>query len=244
MSAHLLRSRKFAPLFWCQFFAAFNDTYLKSALTFIVIAKLAPATANTLTLVGSILLTAPPFLLAALGGEWADRYDKARVAQWLKLVEFGAVAIAAAGFVFESVPLLFTALAMFGVLSALFGPVKYGILPDHLTKEQLPGGNALVEGATFIAAILGPTVAAIATRSTDRYALGSRLVHPLRGDRLRLGASHPADRPGRAQPEGRSQPAALDLASRRNAACRQEALAGRHHYQPVLVDGRRRLQRC
>ena len=174
MSAHLLKSRKFAPLFWCQFFAAFNDTYLKSALTFIVIAKLAPDAANTLTLVGSILLTAPPFLLAALGGEWADRYDKAKVAQWLKLVEFGAVAIAAGGFVFESVPLLFVALAMFGVLSALFGPVKYGILPDHLTKEQLPGGNALVEGATFIAAILGPTVAALATRSTGdmRWAAG------------------------------------------------------------------------
>ena len=166
MSAHLLRSRNFAPLFWCQFFAAFNDTYLKAALTFIVVAKLAPATANTLTLVGSILLTAPPFLLAALGGEWADRYDKAKVAQRLKLVEFGAVAIAGTGFVLQSVPLLFIALAMFGVLSALFGPVKYGILPDHLTKQQLPGGNALVEGATFIAAILGPTVAAIATRST------------------------------------------------------------------------------
>ncbi len=174
MSAHLLRSRKFAPLFWCQFFAAFNDTYLKSALTFIVVAKLAPAAANTLTLVGSILLTAPPFLLAALGGQWADRYDKAKVAQWLKLVEFGAVAIAAAGFVFGSVPLLFIALAMFGVLSALFGPVKYGILPDHLTKAELPGGNALVEGATFIAAILGPTAAALATRSTHdmRWAAG------------------------------------------------------------------------
>ena len=166
MSAHLLRSRKFAPLFWCQFFAAFNDTYLKSALTFIVVAKLAPAAANTLTLVGSILLTAPPFLLAALGGQWADRYDKAKVAQWLKLVEFGAVAIAAASFVFQSVSLLFIALAMFGVLSALFGPVKYGILPDHLAKSELPGGNALVEGATFIAAILGPTAAAIATRTT------------------------------------------------------------------------------
>ena len=178
MSAHLLRSRKFAPLFWCQFFAAFNDTYLKSALTFIVVAKLAPQAANTLTLVGSILLTAPPFLLAALGGQWADRYDKARVAQWLKLVEFGAVAIAAAGFVVGSVPLLFVALAMFGVLSALFGPVKYGILPDHLTKAELPGGNALVEGATFIAAILGPTAAALATRTTHdmRWAAGLCIV--------------------------------------------------------------------
>ena len=164
MSGHLLTNRKFAPLFWCQFFAAFNDTYLKAALTFLVIFQLAPDAAKTLTLVGTVLLTAPAFLLSALGGEWADRYDKAKVAQRLKLVEFGAVAIAATGFVLHSLPLLFTALGLFGILSALFGPVKYGILPDQLTVQQLPGGNALVEGATFIAAILGPTVAALASR--------------------------------------------------------------------------------
>lgn len=167
MRGHLLTSRKFAPLFWCQFFAAFNDTYLKSALSFLVLSQLAPDNANTLNLLGAILLSAPPFLLAALGGEWADRYDKAKVAQWLKLVEFGAVAIACAGFVFHQIALLFVALAMFGLLSALFGPVKYGILPDHLTRQQLPGANALVEGATFLAAILGPTVAAIAVRQMN-----------------------------------------------------------------------------
>ena len=179
MSGHLLTNRKFAPLFWCQFFAAFNDTYLKAALTFIVVAKLAPGDANTMTLVGSVLLTAPPLFLAALGGEWADRYDKAKVAQWLKLVEFGAVALAGAGFLLQSLPMLFVALGMFGLLSALFGPVKYGILPDHLTKQQLPGANALIEGATFIAAIIGPTVAAIATRSAGgdmRWAAGLCLL--------------------------------------------------------------------
>ena len=65
-------------MFWCQFFSAFNDTYLKSALTFLVIFRLAPETAKSLTLVGTVLLTAPAFLLSALGGEWADRYDKAK----------------------------------------------------------------------------------------------------------------------------------------------------------------------
>lgn len=161
MVAQLLRSRRFAPLFWCQFFAAFNDTYFKSALTFLAIFKLAPDQAKLLTLLGTVLLTGPAFLLSALGGEWADRYDKARMAQRLKLVEFGGVALAGVGFLTQSLPILFVTLALFGVLSALFGPIKYGILPDHLTKEELASGNALVEGATFIAAILGPTVAAL-----------------------------------------------------------------------------------
>ena len=164
MSGHLLANRKFAPLFWCQFFAAFNDTYLKAAVTFLALFQLAPEAAKSLTLLGTVMLTLPAFFLSALGGEWADRYDKARMAQRLKLAEFVAVAIAGAGFILHSFPLLFLALGLFGVLSAFFGPVKYGILPDHLTVRQLPGGNALVEGATFIAAILGPTVAAIVSR--------------------------------------------------------------------------------
>jgi acyl-[acyl-carrier-protein]-phospholipid O-acyltransferase/long-chain-fatty-acid--[acyl-carrier-protein] ligase len=159
-----MTSRKFAPLFWCQFFAAFNDTYLKAALTFLLIFQLAPDRAKLLTLIGTVLLTAPAFFLSGLGGEWADRYDKAKVGQRLKLVEFGAVAIACLGFLLPSLPLLFVALAAFGILSALFGPVKYGILPDHLSREDLPGGNALVEGATFIAVILATTVAAISSQ--------------------------------------------------------------------------------
>ena len=47
---------------------------------------------------------------------------------------------------------------MFGVISALFGPIKYGILPDHLERKELPRANAWIEAATF-AAILGGTIA-------------------------------------------------------------------------------------
>ena len=63
--------------------------------------------------------------------------------------------IAVAGFVTRSILVLFVALAGFGVIAALFGPIKYGILPDHLGREQLPAANALIEGATFIAILTG-----------------------------------------------------------------------------------------
>ena len=61
-------------------------------------------------------------------------------------------------------PLLFVALFLFGVIAALFGPIKYGILPDHLARSELPAGNALVEGATFIAILLGTIVGGIAAK--------------------------------------------------------------------------------
>ena len=151
-------------MFWCQFFAAFNDNFLKTALVFLILFhRGGDNPAALITLAGAIFI-APYFILSALGGELADRYDKARVAQRLKFVEMFVAAFAVFGYARQSVPLLFVALAGFGVLAALFGPIKYGILPDHLKREQLPAGNALVEGATFIAIITGTVAGGLAAR--------------------------------------------------------------------------------
>jgi acyl-[acyl-carrier-protein]-phospholipid O-acyltransferase / long-chain-fatty-acid--[acyl-carrier-protein] ligase len=94
-------------------------------------------------------------LLSALGGELADSHDKALVARSLKFAEIFIQLVAAAGFYFSSLPLLYLSLFGLGVIAALFGPIKYGILPDHLRREELVPGNALVEGATFAAIICG-----------------------------------------------------------------------------------------
>jgi acyl-[acyl-carrier-protein]-phospholipid O-acyltransferase/long-chain-fatty-acid--[acyl-carrier-protein] ligase len=158
MSQSLLASRRFAPLFWCQFFSAFNDNFLKNALALLILFRIGGQAGEALvTLAGGVII-APFFLLSALGGELADRLDKALVARLLKLTEIGAATIAVAGFQLNSLPLLFLALFLFGLIGALFGPIKYGILPDHLKREELPAGNALIEGATFLA-ILGGTIA-------------------------------------------------------------------------------------
>jgi acyl-[acyl-carrier-protein]-phospholipid O-acyltransferase/long-chain-fatty-acid--[acyl-carrier-protein] ligase len=167
MDRPLLTERRFAPLFWCQFFSAFNDNFLKNALLFLILWGTAaqaaahvgpPNSSAALVTVAGAFFIAPFFLLSALGGELADRFDKALLAQRLKLAEIGAAVIAVVGFLMQSIPVLFVALFTFGTISALFGPVKYGILPDHLPRHRLTAANALVEGATFLA-ILGGTVA-------------------------------------------------------------------------------------
>ena len=164
MPPPLMLSRRFAPLFWCQFFAAFNDNFLKTALVFLILFRSGAADAEALITLASAIFIAPYFFLSALGGELADRHDKARVAQWLKFFEIFVAALAVLGFALQSVPILFGALACFGVIAALFGPIKYGILPDHLRREELPTGNALVEGATFVAILIGTIVGGIAAR--------------------------------------------------------------------------------
>ncbi|MEM9027458.1 MAG: MFS transporter, partial [Pseudomonadota bacterium] len=154
MFQSLMGSRRFAPIFWCQFLSALNDNFLKTALVILILYQIGESQGATLVTLAGATLVAPFFFLSALGGELADKFDKAKVARWIKITEFPIAVLAAGGFVFANVPMLFTALFGFGCMAALFGPIKYGILPDHLETRELPAANALVEGATFLA-ILG-----------------------------------------------------------------------------------------
>ena len=176
MTPPLLLSRRFLPLFCCQFFAAFNDNFLKTALVFLILFRSEAADAEALITLAGAIFIAPYFLLSALGGGLADRHDKARVAQWLKFVEMFVAALAVVGYARHSLAVLFAALFGFGVLGSLFGPIKYGILPDHLKREQLPSGNALVEGATFIAILTGTIVGGVASRGHDVASFAPLLI--------------------------------------------------------------------
>jgi acyl-[acyl-carrier-protein]-phospholipid O-acyltransferase / long-chain-fatty-acid--[acyl-carrier-protein] ligase len=164
MFTSLMTTRRFVPLFVCQFFAAFGDNFLRAALLFLIAYHVAEPTSGSLIQVAGAVFMAPYFFLSSLAGEIADRYDKAWVAQRIKFVEMGAALIAVAGFATHHILLLFIALFLFGTLGALFGPVKYGMLPDQLAREELPAGNALIEGGTFLAILFGTIMAGIAAK--------------------------------------------------------------------------------
>src|ERR1700759_3405499 len=155
MIKELMTTRRFAPLFWAQFFSALNDNVLKNALVIILLYGVTAGHGDALVTVAGAVFIFPFFILSGLGGEIADKYVKSVVARRLKFAEIFAACFAAAGFFLHSVPLLFVALALFGIVAALFGPVKYGILPDQLSTAELSTGNALVEGATFMAILIG-----------------------------------------------------------------------------------------
>jgi acyl-[acyl-carrier-protein]-phospholipid O-acyltransferase/long-chain-fatty-acid--[acyl-carrier-protein] ligase len=176
MFQQLMTSRRFAPIFWCQLFSALNDNFLKNALVIIILYHTATGQSGALVTLAGGLLVAPFLVFSALGGELADKYDKAIVARRLKLAEVPIAGIAAVGFLLHSVPLLFLALTLFGVMAALFGPIKYGILPDHLATEELPAGNALVEGATFVAILAGTLAGGLAAADQGNAGLVAAIV--------------------------------------------------------------------
>lgn len=149
----LMMSRRFAPLFWCQFFSAFNDNFVRNMLAMLILFRFGGENASLKILFAMIVFILPAIPLSALGGEIADSHDKALIARRLKFAEIFIQLISAAGFAFSSPTLLYVALFGLGVIASLFGPIKYGILPDHLKRDELVAGNALVEGATFVAII-------------------------------------------------------------------------------------------
>jgi acyl-[acyl-carrier-protein]-phospholipid O-acyltransferase / long-chain-fatty-acid--[acyl-carrier-protein] ligase len=158
----LMTSRRFAALFWTQFFTALNDNFAKNALVILIVFSIQGSSGGALATLAGVILMAPFFVLSALGGELADKYDKALVARRLKFAEIFVACVAAAGFAFQSVPLLMASLGLFGTISALFGPIKYGILPDHLKTQELSAGNALIESGTFAAILIGTVAGGIA----------------------------------------------------------------------------------
>jgi len=182
MRKSLITSRRFAPLFWTQFLSAFNDNFLKNALIFLVLFQLGQggATASgsgALVALASGVFIAPFLFLSALGGELADKYDKSRLARLTKLVEVAGAGLAVTGMILASLPVLFAALFVFGAMSALFSPVKYSLLPEHLETRELPRANAWIEAGTFLA-ILGGTISAgfLFTSETPALAFAPAMI--------------------------------------------------------------------
>ncbi len=153
--AGLMLSRRFLPLFLSQFLSAFNDNLVRNMLAIMILFKVGESNAGPLVTLAIAVFILPSILLSGVGGELADSHDKAEVARWLKVAELFVQIVAAIGFWTASVWTLYLALFGLGVIATLYSPVKYGILPDHLRRDELTLANALVEGATFIAILLG-----------------------------------------------------------------------------------------
>ena len=154
----LLKARRFGPFFATQFLGAFNDNLFKNALVVLLTFQAAQWTSLGVGLLANLaagIFILPFFLFSATAGQLADKYDKARLARLVKLLEIGIVLLAFAGFALHSLKLLLGCLFLLGLHSTLFGPVKYAILPQHLREDELVGGNALIEAGTFVAILIG-----------------------------------------------------------------------------------------
>jgi acyl-[acyl-carrier-protein]-phospholipid O-acyltransferase/long-chain-fatty-acid--[acyl-carrier-protein] ligase len=156
------RSRRgFWALIATQFQGAFSDNILRNLLLSIVIGmNMAQAQRETFVSVVTFLFSVP-FLIFSMPGGWlADRFSKRQVTIWTKVMEFASMLLATAGLATHTLSLSLVALTLVASQAALFGPSKYGLLPELLPEKNLSWGNGVIELWTFLAIIIGTVVGA------------------------------------------------------------------------------------
>jgi len=157
----LLSSQRFLPYFVTQALGAFNDNLFKNALLLLITFGGLAAQEDTAlyTNLAAGLFILPFFLFSPIAGQIADKHEKSQLIRYVKALEILIMGLAATALFLDNPIILLALLFLMGLQSALFGPVKFALLPQHLKEEELVGGNALVEMGTFLA-ILGGTITA------------------------------------------------------------------------------------
>ena len=169
-TTHLIRSRRFLPLFATQLLGAFNDNLYKNAMILFVVYTVYNSEAEEarFSAIASALFILPFFLLSALSGQLADMRDKARIIRIVKTAEIGIMLVGGLGLTLAfqgimvhtlAIPVMLAALLAMGIHSTFFGPIKYAILPQHLAPEEVLAGTGLVEAGTYISILAGTILA-------------------------------------------------------------------------------------
>jgi 1-acyl-sn-glycerol-3-phosphate acyltransferase len=154
----LFSQRRFMPFFMTQGLGAFNDNIFKNALAALLVFKgsqLGGLNTDQVVNLSALVFILPFFLFSALFGQFADKFEKSVQIRRIKLFEVVIMLLATLGFWLSNVALLLFVLFLLGLQSTIFGAIKYGILPQILRREELVGGNALIEMGTFVAILLG-----------------------------------------------------------------------------------------
>lgn len=119
----LMRARRFAPLFWTQFFGAMNDNLFRTAMLIAITYRIYagdPTRAASLTAFASVVFILPYFLFSAMAGQLADSMERSWLIRIIKIFELfimigGMIAISLA-----SISGMFVTLFLLGTHSTFF----------------------------------------------------------------------------------------------------------------------------
>ena len=178
MAKHLISERRFLPYFCTQFLGAFNDNIYRYAFAILVTYFLAKNSQDGGVIINAALVAfiLPYFIFGAIAGQLADKYEKAVLIRRIKLAEIVIMLLGSAALYFESTYGMLAILFALGTQSAFFGPIKYSILPQHVSKDELLDANAYVEAGTFIAILLGTILGGALGRPENQYFLMTAII--------------------------------------------------------------------
>jgi len=153
--------RGFWALILTQFQSAFNENGLKNLVIFLILAMgIGAEDRDQLVLIVGALFSAPFILFSLTGGYLADRFSKRSVTIGTKFLEIAVFVFAGFALARHDIHLMMAAVFLASTQNALFGPSKYGILPELLPPKLLSWGNGVLELGTFLALIAGSVTGA------------------------------------------------------------------------------------
>jgi acyl-[acyl-carrier-protein]-phospholipid O-acyltransferase/long-chain-fatty-acid--[acyl-carrier-protein] ligase len=156
----LLRNGGFTSFLWTQFLGAFNDNLYKITVSLLTVMLIADPRQNTNYLAAAGFLFVLPFVLfSGFAGQLADRFNKRSVLIVTKLLEMPAMVLGLWAFQINDPTWMLAVVFVMALQSTFFSPAKYGILPEMLPFRDMARANGLLEMTTFVAIILGTTVA-------------------------------------------------------------------------------------
>lgn len=155
MAKNLINEKRFLPYFCTQFLGAFNDNIYRNAFAILVTYFIAKENEGVIVNAALVAFILPFFLFGAIAGQLADKYEKAKLIRHIKVAEIVIMVVGSLALYFQSVGGMLFVLFALGSQSAFFGPIKYSILPQHVSKDEILNANAYVEAGTFVAILLG-----------------------------------------------------------------------------------------
>ncbi len=147
-----LMTRSFMGLLVTQFLGALNDNMFRWLAISIGMQQLGEEYA---LLLGTALFTIPYLIFANFAGYLADRFDKRIVIVYCKVAEIALMVLGLWGIATGSLPLLFLVVTLMGTQSALFGPAKFGSIPEMVRNDRISAANGVMGMITVTASALG-----------------------------------------------------------------------------------------
>jgi acyl-[acyl-carrier-protein]-phospholipid O-acyltransferase/long-chain-fatty-acid--[acyl-carrier-protein] ligase len=169
--------RGFWALIVTQFQGAFSDNALKQLALFIGISLgMSEKEQDRLSSLTMALLTLPFLFFSMFGGALATRFSKRSVILAIKVLVILIMAVATFGLAHHHLGVVLLCVFCMGTHSAIFGPSKYGSLPELLPEKKLSWGNGVLELGTFLAIILGTVAGGMLSAAFEGWPAGAGLV--------------------------------------------------------------------
>ncbi len=155
----MARIKPFTLLNSIQFLAAINENLYKLLAAFFLIHELGKHQTSLIMSIVGVVFTLPFLLFSSLGGYFADKWPKSRIVIGTRALEFSCLIVALFIFGFHLSYGAYVILFFMASFSAIFGPTKYGLIPELVNPKRILYGNSVIAAFTYLGIIIGTSLA-------------------------------------------------------------------------------------